>query len=224
MSQLSGSLALKGFLASLAVGAAASAPVFFQTPAQAACLASSGATNCSTFEGSSVSNVENFGYTDTDFIANGEISAITFVTGASFTSPLPLTLTNIAYSFDAGSNWLTTNLGTSVTLTSANVASANLLSASVLAPGGAVGGNFRLRWTIPAGVFSPTSGAGRSITSSVTSTDTATFTDNTLTRSSSPVPAPPTPSAPGPLPLLGAGAAFGFSRKLRQRIKFVDQA
>jgi hypothetical protein len=25
--------------------------------------------------------------------------------------------------------------------------------------------------------------------------------------------------APGPLPLLGAGAAFGFSRKLRKRIK-----
>jgi hypothetical protein len=30
--------------------------------------------------------------------------------------------------------------------------------------------------------------------------------------------APPSP-APGPLPLLGAGAAFGFSRKLRSRIK-----
>jgi hypothetical protein len=28
-----------------------------------------------------------------------------------------------------------------------------------------------------------------------------------------------TPSVPGPLPVLGAGAAFGFSRKLRQRIK-----
>ena len=29
----------------------------------------------------------------------------------------------------------------------------------------------------------------------------------------------PAPPAPGPLPLLGAGAAFGFSRKLRSRIK-----
>jgi hypothetical protein len=29
----------------------------------------------------------------------------------------------------------------------------------------------------------------------------------------------PIPPAPGPLPLLGAGAAFGFSRKLRSRIK-----
>ena len=31
-------------------------------------------------------------------------------------------------------------------------------------------------------------------------------------------PAPPSP-VPGPLPLLGAGTAFGFSRKLRRRIK-----
>jgi hypothetical protein len=31
--------------------------------------------------------------------------------------------------------------------------------------------------------------------------------------------APPTDSVPGPLPVLGAGAAFGFSRKLRRRIK-----
>ena len=29
----------------------------------------------------------------------------------------------------------------------------------------------------------------------------------------------PAASAPGPLPFLGAGAAFGFSRKLRKRIK-----
>jgi len=29
----------------------------------------------------------------------------------------------------------------------------------------------------------------------------------------------PPPEVPGPLPLLGAGAAFGFSRKLRQRLK-----
>ena len=30
---------------------------------------------------------------------------------------------------------------------------------------------------------------------------------------------PVTTPTPGPLPLLGAGAAFGFSRKLRSRIK-----
>ena len=32
-------------------------------------------------------------------------------------------------------------------------------------------------------------------------------------------PQPPASSVPGPLPLLGAAAAFGFSRKLRNRIK-----
>jgi len=31
-------------------------------------------------------------------------------------------------------------------------------------------------------------------------------------------PTPPTSSVPGPLPLLGVGAAFGYSRRLRQRI------
>lgn len=32
-------------------------------------------------------------------------------------------------------------------------------------------------------------------------------------------PTPPPSGAPGPLPLLGAGAAFGFSRRIRSRIK-----
>ena len=35
---------------------------------------------------------------------------------------------------------------------------------------------------------------------------------------------PYTPPAPGPLPLFGAAAAFGFSRKLRQRIKLAPAA
>lgn len=33
------------------------------------------------------------------------------------------------------------------------------------------------------------------------------------------VDAPPTPAVPGPLPIFGAAAAFGFSRKVRNRIK-----
>lgn len=33
------------------------------------------------------------------------------------------------------------------------------------------------------------------------------------------VDAPPTPPVPGPLPIFGAAAAFGFSRKVRNRIK-----
>ena len=37
--------------------------------------------------------------------------------------------------------------------------------------------------------------------------------------SSQPAPAGPAASVPGPLPVLGVAAAFGFSRKLRKRIK-----
>lgn len=36
--------------------------------------------------------------------------------------------------------------------------------------------------------------------------------------------APPAASVPGPLPLFGAAAAFGFSRKLRKRIKLAPAA
>ena len=36
--------------------------------------------------------------------------------------------------------------------------------------------------------------------------------------------APPSTPVPGPLPLFGAAAAFGFSRKLRKRIKLAPAA
>ena len=66
---------------------------------------------------------------------------------------------------------------------------------------------------------SPSTFTAGTITSSFTNTFNVTsnaFTsfDNSLTQK-----AAPTSSAPGPLPILGAGAAFGFSRKLRSRIK-----
>jgi len=40
----------------------------------------------------------------------------------------------------------------------------------------------------------------------------------TIYSTTAPAPTPPV-QAPGPLPILGAGAAFGFSRRLRHRIK-----
>ena len=52
--------------------------------------------------------------------------------------------------------------------------------------------------------------------------DSAAYSQATLYNApAAPVPAA---SAPGPLPLLGAGAAFGFSRKLRKRIKLAPGA
>lgn len=53
-------------------------------------------------------------------------------------------------------------------------------------------------------------------------TSTLTVTSNTVTQFQDTVSQRPNgTSVPGPLPLLGAGAAFGFSRKLRRRIKVV---
>jgi hypothetical protein len=45
----------------------------------------------------------------------------------------------------------------------------------------------------------------------------ATFTWAQATRAA--LPPPSVPGVPGPLPILGVGAAFGYSRKLRKRIK-----
>jgi len=69
-------------------------------------------------------------------------------------------------------------------------------------------------------VGSPSTFNSNTISSAFTNTFTVTsnaFTafDNSLTQKA---PTPPS-SVPGPLPILGAGAAFGFSRKLRSRIK-----
>jgi hypothetical protein len=70
-----------------------------------------------------------------------------------------------------------------------------------------------LSFTIPAGVASN----GNTITARISYNDTAAFQTNTssavLLTAASSVP------VPGPLPLLGVAAAFGFSRKLRKRIK-----
>ena len=68
---------------------------------------------------------------------------------------------------------------------------------------------------------SPSTFTSNTISSAFTNTfqvTTNAFTqfDNSMTQQAST--APPS-SVPGPLPILGAGAAFGFSRKLRSRIK-----
>jgi hypothetical protein len=69
-------------------------------------------------------------------------------------------------------------------------------------------------------VGSPSTFTNGTITSAFTNTFNVSsqgFTtfDNSLTQK---VPTPPS-SVPGPLPILGAGAAFGFSRRIRSRIK-----
>lgn len=71
--------------------------------------------------------------------------------------------------------------------------------------------NSTLSFTIPAGVASN----GNTITARISYNDT----DAIQTNTSSAVLLTAATSVPGPLPLLGVAAAFGFSRKLRKRIK-----
>jgi hypothetical protein len=197
----------------LAAAAATSGSVFFQAPAQAGCLTSSAGTNCLTFNQSSASSAIDRAYTDADFSANTQLDEIRFFQNG-FTGGLPITLTNIAYSIDGGANWSTTNLSsTSYTISSTftdDTNSTNLLTSSIIA----AQNNIQLRFTIPT---TPTlAPAGRRIISFLANSGTS---DQTQTRTHTLADIPPSVPTPGPLPLLGAGAAFGFSRRLRSRLR-----
>jgi len=65
--------------------------------------------------------------------------------------------------------------------------------------------------------FSPTNLSMINVSVNAVSTGSGTY--NNFSTKFTQQPAPPQ-GVPGPLPLLGIGAAFGFSRKLRNRIKF----
>ena len=219
-----GLLTLRGALLGVAIGAAASAPIFFQTPAQAACttVGSGIGQNCTVFDPTSSTNLEGFGYTDAAFVQNNVIENIRFGTqdGASdlvFT-PTPITITGIAYSIDNGSNWLTGGINTSISLPSGGLSS-NILSGSPINTGPAWGSNFRVRFTVP----TLTTSNGAQLSVRVTSNGAGSLNTQTRLFTSTVTPSTGTP-IPGPLPILGAGTAFGFSRTLRKRIKAADQA
>lgn len=150
-----------------------------------------------------------------------KITWISFNSGPDLAGTYPIELTNIAYSWDAGSSWSTAGLtSTSFNLTAANQSGANLLSTDQAKPGGGtIGSTFRLRWTIGAGTYTPLgfNNNDNFIQSEVRSNTNDNSLPQTQTRISTPF-ATPT-GTPGPLPLLGAGAAFGLSRRLRQRVR-----
>jgi hypothetical protein len=84
-------------------------------------------------------------------------------------------------------------------------------------------------------IYTVVNGAQGALIGSITNQGTFTFTPNTYTELYIVDTATPGTSTidsyqnvyrqtPGPLPILGAGAAFGFSRKLRSRIKGVHAA
>jgi len=198
--------------------AAAAATLLVNSPAKALCLTSNSANNCTTFNPSSSSSVVYGGYTDGGFTSNDRLTDISFYS-TSITAGLPITLTNIAYSLD-GTTFVTTGLtATSYTITANGAAGSgtNLLNAFNI-PGG-IGSNFKLQFTIPASVgFAPTDGSATISAYIRNQQASGPALPQTQTRDSAAYIAPPSSGVPGPLPLMGAAAAFGFSRKLRQRI------
>jgi len=208
-------------IAGLVVAAAASSSIALSVaPAKAACTGSSTTeTTCDRFDPSSSTTIELLGYGDAGFAASTGVRSIVF--GSNDTdagvwnfSPSPITISNIEYSFDNGSSWSTTNINTSVTLAS-NSYSANIVTANL--PGSTsstIGANkFRLKFTVP-GVttsnngflYTRVSAYGNGIQQQTRFTEADAIT-------------PTATGTPGPLPLIGAGMAFGFSRRLRSRVR-----
>jgi hypothetical protein len=205
-------------IAGLVVAAAASSAFAFgAAPVKAGCLSANVGTNCATFSQASPSNAIDGAYTDGVFSGNNTLSRIKFYHDG-ITTGLPITLTDIAYSFDGGSTWDTTNLSaTSYVLQpsyTSDASALNLLTGDVTYTPTS---NFQLRFTIPTNpALAPTLS---DIYSYVRNTGTAGATPQTQTRIHQLIVPASTVATPGPLPLLGAGVAFTFSRTVRKRIR-----
>ena len=205
---------VKKIILASAFATATAASIFVASPVKAACLTGTAGNNCATFNGVGNSNVVYNAFTDGVFKANTKITDISF-DFIGITGVFPITLSNLKYSFDDFATAGTTFNGDTYTATGAGVGS-DILGGTVNAPGGVIGDNFAVSFTIPAGTYTPTTGS-RFIRMKVGSDNATDTLPQDQTRLSVPV-ASPSAAVPGPLPLFGAGAAFGFSRKLRRRI------
>jgi len=213
----------RSFLLGIAAAAAASAPVFFQAPAQAACVTPGSLTNinCTVFDPqTTTTDVETFAYNDggtigSDQITNLRFSASNVITSGDWNfSPDPILITNIAYSLDGGVNYITTGINTSVNLSSSSTTASILSGGTITLPSAITANSFRLKFTLPGGLS--TSNAG--YVASVINFDGSNGNQLQTRQLQSTAFSDTTPT-PGPLPLLGAGAAFGFSRRLRSRVR-----
>ena len=203
---------LKFNLASIALFSVAAAATFSPLPSNAVCVNSNSSNNCVTFDPSSKSGVIFSGYTDSVFVANDRLTDISF-TSVGYTTPDPLIIESIQYSFD-GINFV--SLG-SAQISPSPGTTGNLLSSPVLAPGGQIGSNFILKATYPANIGPvPSNPLDAHLEALIKSNNPTGFEPQTQTRDSTALDIP-TP-VPGPLPLFGAITAFGFSRKLRSKI------
>jgi hypothetical protein len=172
---------------------------------------------------SSISSCTQGGFTFTltgfsGFIGNDDIS---------FSNPTP---TQFTFSLQGDSAWTsgTKTLNYSVTAPSGKLLSVHTasLSSALITPGN---GTFTVAGTNTAtGVMTNNNTVAGMVNYPVnlaSDTFTATLSGisgggvQAIQSAYGVVDAPPTPAVPGPLPIFGAAAAFGFSRKVRNRIK-----
>jgi hypothetical protein len=200
-----GSVALRGSLAAVAIGAV----VLSAQEARAACIG--GDSVCTTFDPTTASTPTGVG----GFTGGG--NALATYTKAKLR--LTFTGTTTPQTF---SNFLLSGQGITTPLTFGNLTASTsgtrVESAFVNLDSSVSGGSLNfsqntISFQIPAGIA-----LGSSLIVDIQyadalenniNTSVADFTTTAATSS----------SVPGPLPLLGAGAAFGFSRTLRKRIK-----
>jgi hypothetical protein len=209
-------------IAGLVVAAAASSAITFSAaPAKAASTGTSDSqTTCNKFDPSSSTTIEYLGYGDAGLAASTGISSIKFGADESPAwtfSPSPISISNIQYSFDNGTNWLTSDINTSVNLASGGLSS-NIVAVSPGLPGttsSTVGANkFRLKFTVP----SIASGSAGQFYAQIRGYGNGTQIQTRYVDVEAYGGGGGGAGVPGPLPLFGAGAAFGFSRSMRRRI------
>lgn len=180
--------------------------------AHALCLSSeTGLSNCASFEPSSASSVETFGFADANLATNRF-----FRLSLSFAGATPVTVSNVSYSLNNGSSWATYDNGS---LSSGSNGSFGAAGAEV-ASATAFGTNqLRFRLTIPSGTPQNTATPPANnalLTLRLVAGDSSGPSGNLTTASRS---FNPQPGAPGPVPLLGAAMALRVARRLRRRLR-----
>jgi len=215
----------RSLLLGIAAAAAATSPIFFQAPAQAAACPTT--PNSLTFWlalSYPCTTPNNFEFT--------LVSAPSFSGFDSLT--ISDTSSSFTYSLTGDNPWSTGGRTLNYSLTAPSGRKFNNFSAGLISSFGTNAGDDAGSWAVDetaqggnaTGTFStPTATNGNYSYSPKITTDTfagaLTVSSGFIQSVNSTINLAPadTVTTPAPLPLLGAGAAFGFSRKLRKRIK-----
>lgn len=207
---------LKKFPRALALGcAAASASAFLGTPAQAACLTTTGETptpnnNCTTYN-----------------VLGSPVKATLFYQDTNLGNPY-WQLTGATTTIGNFSDWEYSRNGATWTpfspgFTTNGFAQAGTIFDSTTSPSAPAGNPFYIRVTLSdTAILNATyqialrTNNDKAVDAYGRLDDTGGNLASNLTRNFTRQPLPP---APGPLPLFGAAAAFGYSRKIRKVIR-----